>query len=78
MPATPPPSLLRDASVQIVHQEDGPALGLASDQEFPLNSIELQPADRLAIYTDGIDEAFNEQAQMFGIERFNCSANSQR
>lgn len=67
----PPPSLLRDASVQIVHQEDGPALGLASDQEFPLNSIELQPADRLAIYTDGIDEAFNEQAQMFGIERFN-------
>jgi sigma-B regulation protein RsbU (phosphoserine phosphatase) len=66
-----PPSLLRDASVQIVSQQDGPALGLASDQEFPLNTVELQHGDRLAIYTDGIDEAFNGQAQMFGVERFN-------
>jgi len=66
-----PPSLLRDSAVSVIFQEYGPALGLAANLEFPRNTLQLQPGDRLAIYTDGIDEAFNEQGQMFGTGRFN-------
>ncbi|MEH6586730.1 MAG: SpoIIE family protein phosphatase [Halioglobus sp.] len=65
------PSLLRDGGVTTVSQETGPALGLAEDQSYPINSLQLMPGDRLAIYTDGIDEAFNAQKQMYGVERFN-------
>jgi sigma-B regulation protein RsbU (phosphoserine phosphatase) len=66
-----PPSLLRDGAITILSQEDGPAIGLSPDLRFPLNTYQLQAGDRLAIYTDGIDEAFNAQAQMFGVQRFN-------
>ena len=65
------PSLLRDGATKVVHQEDGPALGLASELVYPENRLQLQAGDRLAIYTDGIDEAFSEANQMFGVERFN-------
>ena len=65
------PSLLRNSCVTTVSQETGPALGLAEDQCYPINSLQLLPGDRLAIYTDGIDEAFNAQKQMYGVERFN-------
>ena len=48
-----------------------PGPGQGPGLTYPDNTLQLQPGDRLAIYTDGIDEAFNEQAQMFGFERFN-------
>ena len=64
-----PPSLVRGGRSGPVAQERGPALGLAADQDFPENSIELHAGDRLVIYTDGIDEAFNDQARMYGCER---------
>jgi len=66
-----PPSLLRAGVVTTLAQETGPALGLAEGMTYPENKVSLAPGDRLAIYTDGIDEAFNEQAIMFGTERLN-------
>jgi sigma-B regulation protein RsbU (phosphoserine phosphatase) len=66
-----PPSLLRAGAVEVLEQDDGPALGLAADLDYPGNTVQLEPGDRLAIYTDGIDEAFNEQGVMFGFDRFN-------
>jgi phosphoserine phosphatase RsbU/P len=66
-----PPSLLRARGVTVVDQETGPALGLAADQSYPVNQLQLCPGDRLAIFTDGIDEAFNNEGEMFGAERFN-------
>ncbi len=65
------PSLARNAAVTPVAQQQGPALGLAPGLAFPCNSLQLQAGDRLAIFTDGIDEAFNDQDQMFGVDRFN-------
>lgn len=67
------PSLLRQGEVKPVPQETGPALGLATDQDYPHNTLKLCPGDRLAIFTDGIDEAFNVDAQMYGVERLNQS-----
>ncbi|MEH6580541.1 MAG: SpoIIE family protein phosphatase [Halioglobus sp.] len=71
-----PPSLVRGGEATPVDQLSGPALGLAANLEFPTNSLQLRPGDRLAIYTDGIDEAFNEQAQMFSSERFDRALES--
>ena len=65
------PSLLRRGGVTVIGQDTGPALGLAQDQSYPDNLIQLLPGDRLAIYTDGIDEAFNEEGDMFGVGKFN-------
>jgi len=65
------PSLLRGSRVDIIEQRTGPALGLAPDQDYPRNTLQLLNNDRLAIFTDGIDEAFNETGDMFGIDRFN-------
>ena len=72
-----PPSLLRNGLATTIEQEAGPALALASGLEFCSNTLQLQAGDRLAIYTDGIDEAFNIDAEMFGMARFNqCLAAS--
>jgi sigma-B regulation protein RsbU (phosphoserine phosphatase) len=65
------PSLLRDGVTTVVSQDTGPALGLIADMSYPENTLSLAPGDRLAIYTDGIDEAFNGRAEMFGFERMN-------
>lgn len=66
------PSLLRAGTTEVVPQDDGPALGLAGELVYPENRLQLQAGDRLAIYTDGIDEAFSEDNQMFGVDRFNA------
>ena len=57
-----PPSLIRNNECGSIEQEGGPALALMEELEFPANRLQLQAGDRLAIYTDGIDEAFNDQA----------------
>lgn len=67
------PSLLRAGAAHAISQQQGPALGLVADLEYPGNSLALQNGDRLAIFTDGIDEAFNDSDQMYGVERFNSS-----
>ncbi len=65
-----PPVLGRDMSYRVCSQDAGPALGLAPDLEYHHNTVQLRSGDRLAVYTDGIDEAFNEQGEQYGHERF--------
>lgn len=64
-----PPMLLRGGLVSSITQESGPATGLVPNQHFPDNYLQLQSGDRLAVYTDGIDEAFNQGGEMFGTDR---------
>ncbi|MEH6589257.1 MAG: SpoIIE family protein phosphatase [Halioglobus sp.] len=64
-----PPSLLRSDTASAILQDSGPALGLVDDVKYPTNTLQLSTGDRLAIYTDGIDEAFNPRNEMFGTER---------
>jgi sigma-B regulation protein RsbU (phosphoserine phosphatase) len=65
------PSLLRSGAAHAIAQQQGPALGLAAGLEYPGNSLALRYGDRLAIFTDGIDEAFNDSNEMYGAGRFN-------
>lgn len=66
-----PPSLLREGKAQSLELVAGPALGLAPDLDFPSNRLQLEPGDLLAVFTDGIDEAFNEAGEQYGLKRFN-------
>ena len=69
-----PPVLLRKGKPTVMAQDDGPALGLAAGLEFPRNRVQLLSGDSLVIYTDGIDEAFNDAAEMCGTVRLLASA----
>ena len=46
-----------------------PVLGLFREWDCPTAERELFPGDLLAIYTDGITEAFNDRDEEFGEER---------
>jgi sigma-B regulation protein RsbU (phosphoserine phosphatase) len=64
-----PPMLVRDGKAAPVAQENGPALGVSDGAKYPGNRLALQPGDMLAVYTDGVDEAFNPDDEMFGHDR---------
>lgn len=74
-----PPSLIRPGQTALsLEQESGPALGLAPEQRFPLNQLQLQAGDVLALSTDGIEEAFNNEREQYGLNRFNASLQQNR
>ncbi len=45
----------------------GPPIGLLDSAEFPVGVVDLQPGDRLCIFTDGVSEAMNVHRERFGI-----------
>jgi sigma-B regulation protein RsbU (phosphoserine phosphatase) len=47
----------------------GPALGLTEEAEYLEQEIPFGPGDLLALYTDGIPEAFGPSGEQFGQER---------
>ena len=66
-----PPSLVSGGRATTLEQDSGPALGLVEEQSFPLNTVQLCPGDQFAIFTDGIDEAFDPERRQFGLEAVN-------
>ncbi len=44
-------------------------IGLFADAEFPSEQLQLNPGDRLLIYSDGVSEAANASADRFGEQR---------
>ncbi|MFV8818807.1 SpoIIE family protein phosphatase [Haliea sp. E17] len=69
----PGPSLRHGQSVNSLAPASGPPLGLAPAQQFPPNQLVLEPGDCLAVFTDGVEEAFDGHGEMFGTERFNAA-----
>jgi sigma-B regulation protein RsbU (phosphoserine phosphatase) len=49
--------------------EGGAVLGLLDAVSFPPNRIRLAPGDALLAYTDGVGEAFDEEGNLFGLDR---------
>ncbi|MDP5069415.1 MAG: SpoIIE family protein phosphatase, partial [Congregibacter sp.] len=64
------PVLLREGQPKILSQHRGPALGLKEGLSFPVNALQLQQDDRLALYTDGFDEAQDASDTMLGETAF--------
>ena len=49
--------------------DPGLVLGVIPDFEFPGGALQLEPGDALFFYTDGINEAMNEDGVEFGDDR---------
>lgn len=47
----------------------GPPLGIMSDVDYPASHVTLKPGQTIAIYTDGITEAFSPDRKMYGEPR---------
>jgi serine phosphatase RsbU (regulator of sigma subunit)/putative methionine-R-sulfoxide reductase with GAF domain len=59
---------VRSGTVQRLLQH-GMALGVLQDVPLAEYSIQLEPGDVLALYTDGVVEALNIEGEEFGVER---------
>jgi len=66
-----PPILVR-GNPPTVHTLAGKgiALGVIDEVNLTRSELELEDGDLIALYTDGVTEAFNEQEEPFGEERF--------
>jgi len=60
--------LRHSGQVEYLHST-GTVLGLFEDWQSPTVECQLAPGDILALYTDGVTEAFNESKEEFGEDR---------
>jgi sigma-B regulation protein RsbU (phosphoserine phosphatase) len=59
----------RDGSVEELSGQGGLVLGVMPGMAYPNHSINLQPGDRLVLYTDGVTEAFSPAQEAYGEGR---------
>jgi serine phosphatase RsbU (regulator of sigma subunit) len=64
----PPPILLRQDHLPQKLGGRGLPIGIEEDEEFEDWSVQLEPGDRLFLYSDGITEAWNSEREMLEIE----------
>jgi sigma-B regulation protein RsbU (phosphoserine phosphatase) len=66
----PPPVLVRsNGEARELDDVCGPAIGILPTVEFEEMSVELEPGDRIILFTDGVDESTNRSGEEFGIGR---------
>ena len=66
-----PPAVIRDQHKDVIELKTGGiALGALPEIHLPQHETILHPGDCLLLYTDGVTEAFNQQDEMYGDDRF--------
>lgn len=65
----PPALLLRCGNSLERLDSTGPVLGLTEPWTCEIGECQLSSGDTLAVYTDGVTEAFNDRGEEFGEER---------
>ncbi len=65
----PGPLHVRPDGEAILHPQEAFAIGWFPDATYQESVIELEPGDRLYLYSDGILEAMNSEDKLFGPER---------
>lgn len=63
------PILVHKAGHSIRLHEGGPVLGLLPDVQYSVGTVNLESADTLVLYSDGINEAMNQRDEEFGVDR---------
>lgn len=64
-----PPILVRELTRDIAElHAGGMVLGIDRNAAYPTDRLDLEPGDTLCLYTDGITEARNPEAEEFGQE----------
>jgi serine phosphatase RsbU (regulator of sigma subunit) len=64
-----PPMLLRSDGQVDRLQPTAMALGVMADTVVESRQVEIKPADRLLLFTDGFSEAFNKRDEEYGEDR---------
>ena len=67
----PPPMIYRSAEKKAVEYNCGGVFPMGVDpyEQVPVTEAELQPGDRILMYTDGITERFSKDGNTYGEER---------
>ncbi|MGZ0187753.1 MAG: PP2C family protein-serine/threonine phosphatase, partial [Alphaproteobacteria bacterium] len=65
----PPWYIQADGTLTRLEGIGGPPLCLLDEFDYPTDSIQLAPGDKLIVVTDGITEAVNRENELFGVER---------
>ncbi|MEJ1334980.1 MAG: SpoIIE family protein phosphatase, partial [Candidatus Sedimenticola sp. (ex Thyasira tokunagai)] len=70
----PPYLIEKDGSnIRAVSGGEGVVLGVEESLTYQTDSLQLQPGESLALFTDGLTEAFNSAREQFGNDRV-CTA----
>ncbi|MEM1108604.1 MAG: PP2C family protein-serine/threonine phosphatase [Planctomycetota bacterium] len=65
----PPPRLCRDGKLSQLDAVGGLPLGIMADARYESAEIQLEPNDKLTLFTDGLAEAFDPDRQQYGEAR---------
>jgi sigma-B regulation protein RsbU (phosphoserine phosphatase) len=64
-----PPMLFRATGDRTLLEQGGMMFGVMEGAPYQEEGVQLQPGDRVVLYTDGITERTNPQGEEFGTER---------
>ena len=65
----PSPLILRRGEVTELLSEGSFPVGLIPQADYTATTVNLQPGDTLALYSDGVTEAMDPEQQLFGVTR---------
>ena len=66
----PFPILLRADGSAVNLEPDGALLGIFAEEQFELTTIQLEPGDRLVLYSDGFETAFGNDDDSYDTTRY--------
>ena len=66
----------KDVGFEILRDKHGFVLGGMEDVSYTEYTIQLDPGDKLFVYTDGVPEATASSGEMFGMDRMTVALNS--
>ena len=61
--------LLRQGRPPELFSECDPPIGVIEPYDFERHTVQLQPGDRLVLFTDGVSEARSPSGELYGVER---------
>jgi sigma-B regulation protein RsbU (phosphoserine phosphatase) len=65
----PPPFLITSGHVTMVPKAAGTVVGMMEGLKYESRQTQLPPGAALVLFSDGVNEAMNEQYELFGLER---------
>jgi serine phosphatase RsbU (regulator of sigma subunit) len=73
--AAHPPPIVRRADGAVAEQQDltNFPVGAMEDAEYQAETIQLQPGDVIALFSDGITEAMDARQDLFGVDRLKAA-----
>ena len=72
------PVVRRADHYEVMRDKHGVAIGVIDGAKYTEYTMQLEPGDRLFLYTDGLPEATNREDEMFGLERVIETLNTKR